>query len=98
MGRRENSHVRPEGGVRSQSLELLLLKDSEELDLGAGGEITDLIEKHRAPTGLLKPTDPSLESSCESALLVAKELAFKERLREAAQFTLTRGCPERGLA
>ena len=79
MGRREDSHVRLEGGVRSQSLKLLLLKDSEELDLSARGEVADLIEKDRAPIGLLKPADPSLEGSCESALLMSKEFAFEER-------------------
>ena len=50
----------------------MLLKDPQELGLGIGGELADLVEKDRPTVGQLEPASATSDRPGERSLLVAK--------------------------
>ena len=82
-----------DGRRSADALEAPFLQDPEELDLGRGRHIADLVEEDGAAVGLLEAADPLGDGAREGALLVAEQLAFQQRSGSAAQFTRTQGLP-----
>ena len=66
----------------SQSLEFALLEDTEELGLGGGAQLADLIEEEGSPVGQLEAAlFPGLGAG-EGTPLVAEQLGLDQRLRQ----------------
>jgi len=62
---------------KRKALDGFLLQGAQQLDLGARGEVADLIEKERSPAGLL-----AASYFAQGPALVAEERAFQEALGE----------------
>ena len=59
-------------------VELALLQDAQQLGLGLGGELADLVEEDRAAVGQLEPAGAAGDRAGEGPLLVAEQLALDE--------------------
>src|SRR5512142_2523822 len=55
VGRRADAGVGAEDLGPADALELPALEDAEQLGLGRGGQLADLVEEDRAPGGALEP-------------------------------------------
>ena len=66
------------GARAADALELALLEHAEQLGLGFGGHLADLVEEERAAVGQLEPADPPGDGAGEGALLVAEQLALDQ--------------------
>ena len=64
--------------------DLVLLQDTQQLDLRAERQIADLVEEERAPVGGLEPSGLARQRARERALLVAEQLALDQRFGEGA--------------
>ena len=69
---------------RSDRMDLALLEDAEELRLEIGRHLADLIEKHHAPLGGAENADRLPVGPGEGPLLMAEQLAFRQRRRQGA--------------
>ena len=58
-----------------------LVQYSKQLDLNRGGNVANLVEKHRTSVGLLKPARLGRDGSGKRALLEAEQLALHQILR-----------------
>src|SRR5579859_5881744 len=67
--------VRP---AAAQAFEFLFLQYTQQLGLQCQGNVTHLIQKERPFVGHFKTTDLLRDSAGESALLMAKKLAFQQ--------------------
>ena len=76
--RRDDSHVHMDRALAPQALELALLEHPQELHLGRGRKIADLVQEERAAVGLLEPSGLRLHRAGEGAPFVTEELAFQE--------------------
>src|SRR5262249_27223578 len=72
VGGGDEADVRLDRLVAADSLKALLLQDPQDLRLGQGRHVADLIEKQRATGTLLEFADPLALGAGESALLVAE--------------------------
>src|SRR5437773_12530458 len=63
----------------ADSLNLMILKDTEQRDLCFRRQIANLVEEDRAAIGGLEPAEAPLQRARERALLVAEELGGDER-------------------
>ena len=61
----DQSDIGSNGLAPSHTLELLLLQDTQELDLDFGRQLADLVQKERAVIGQLEATNPALKRSRE---------------------------------
>src|SRR5947209_489192 len=76
--RRDDAHIRALVARRADAAEATLLEEPQELDLGDGRHVADLVEKEgRAVSRLYQPALESIGPR-ESALLVAEELRLEE--------------------
>ena len=80
--RRDDSHVRHQRLVAADPLEGALAEKPQQLDLRRLVDIADLVEEQRAALGLLEPPDATLVRAGECPLLVAEQLALKQRRRQ----------------
>ena len=64
--------------VAANAVELVFLQDAEQLRLGLGGQLADLVEEDRPPIGELEPADPPGDGAGEGPLLMTEEFAFHE--------------------
>ena len=72
IGRRQHSHVGAQSFIAAQALERPLLKQAQQLALGLGSEIGDLVEEERAAVALLELADAAPVRAGQGALLVAE--------------------------
>src|SRR6266853_1002464 len=66
----------------AHALDLAILKDAEQCDLGFRRQIADFVEENRATVCGFESPQTSLQRARERALLVAKELRRDERRRD----------------
>ena len=81
VGSRDDSHVHRHGLVPAHSLELSLLKNPQQRDLGCGRKLADLIQENRAAVGRFKAPHTPLERAREGALFVPEQLGRNQRGR-----------------
>ena len=77
-----SARVGAQGLGPADALELALLNDAEDLDLGRQRQLADLVEKDRAAGRALEPAGLLAVGAGEGAALVAEELALDEPLGE----------------
>src|SRR5207302_9928999 len=65
-------------------LELALFEHAEQLRLQVFRQLADLVEKKRAPVGLLEDALTRRDRAGERTAFVAEELAFDQRRRDGA--------------
>jgi hypothetical protein len=80
VGRGDHPHVDLDGLVAADALELALLEEAEQLDLGRRREIADLVEEQGAAVRLLEAAFARARRAGERTALVAEELALEQRL------------------
>ncbi len=68
----------------SNTLELLLLQDSQQLGLHRRSQLTNLIEKQGSVIGCFELPLPHPDGAGVCALLVSEEFAFEQRLRDCS--------------
>src|SRR5580693_781511 len=73
----DETYVNLKGAVASQALELLFLKNAEELWLQFEGQIADFIEKQRAAVSRLKSSHRLSDGAREGTSLVTEEFALE---------------------
>ena len=78
IGRGHQPDIGGEGFIRADALESPLSKESQEFDLEAGVDFTDLVEKESAALGLLETPDALLVGSSKGAFFVSEKLTFEE--------------------
>jgi hypothetical protein len=76
VGRRHQAHIDAPGARTTQTLELLLLQDSQQLGLQFEREIPDLVEEQRPLVRQLKAAELLREGPGEGPPLVAEEFAL----------------------
>jgi hypothetical protein len=81
IGRRYDPHVRIDGLLASDALELALLEDAQDLDLNVLVDFAYLVEEECAFVRELEAASLARLRAGEGALLVAEELAFEETFR-----------------
>src|SRR3972149_1946799 len=81
MGSGDHPDIGLEASVGSQTLEFLVLQDSQKFNLGAGSEVSNFIQKDGTSIRFFKPAQSFLDCPCEGSFLMAEELAFKTRFR-----------------
>ncbi len=81
VGGGNNAHVDRGFDFASESAQLAIFEDAQQLGLRADRHFADLVEKQRAAFGEFKAADATLESSGESSLFVTKDFAFDQRFR-----------------
>src|SRR5579864_7937814 len=79
--RRDDANVDALFALAADRPKCPLLEDPEELRLGGGGHLGNLVEKQRAPVRQLERSLPARDGPGECALLVAEELALEQRVR-----------------
>jgi len=72
VGGGEDADVDVDGGGGADAGDLALLDDPQELDLGAGAELGELVEEDRAAAGGLEVAGAGGHRACEGAALVAE--------------------------
>ena len=82
VGGGQHAHVHVLLGARAQAAQLALLKNAQQLGLGADGHFADLVQQQRAAGGQLEAAGAPLGRAGEGALFVAEDLAFDERSQE----------------
>src|SRR6267154_5241614 len=82
VGRRQEADVHVNRVAVAHALDLVILKDAEQGDLGFRRQIADFVEENRATVGGFESPQTSLQRARERALLVAKELRRDERRRD----------------
>ena len=80
MRGRDDAHVDADGLLGAERLHLALLDGAQDLGLGGGAQVADLVEKQGAQVGEGELAPPGLGGAGEGALFVAEELALDERL------------------
>ena len=78
--RRDDAGIGVQGLSPADALELALLDDAEDLDLGRQRQLADLVEKNRASGGAFEPAGLLAVGAGECAALVAEELALDQPL------------------
>src|SRR3989442_1983470 len=68
VGGRDDPHVDRDGLAAAHRLELLLLKDAQQLDLGLQGRFPDLVQEDGGAVGQVEATDAGPHRAPESAL------------------------------
>src|SRR5207245_10030083 len=81
IGRRHDTDVGLERCRASDSLVLTLLEHAEELGLGRGRQLPDLVQEQRAAGRDLEPAALQSIRAREGAALVPEELRLDQRLR-----------------
>ena len=69
-------HAIPRRSNSAASVELALLNDAEELGLGLGGDLADLVEEDRPTIGQLEPARVPGDRPGEGSLFRAEQLAL----------------------
>jgi len=83
----------------SHALELTLLENAQEKDLGGMRDVTDFVQKDRASVGKFEPADPALMRPGEGPLLVPEQFALEDPLGEGRAIDLDKGpVPEMAVA
>ena len=82
VGRGQDTGTRLNGLVAADTLEALLLEDTEHLGLERRRHVADLVEEQRAAVALLELADAAAVSPRERPFLVAEQLAFQQALRD----------------
>ena len=80
VGRRHQPDVERDQLLAPEPAHLPLLEDAEQVDLGLGGHLADLVEEQRAALRHLEPAGLLAHRAAERPLLVAEHLALDERL------------------
>src|SRR5262249_4220798 len=78
---RNHSNVDGNRATAGDPLDLPLLQDAEECDLGVAGNLSDLIKKNRSGVRQLKAAPALLYGTSEGALLVAEQFRRDQRRR-----------------
>ena len=97
VGGGKDAYVHGQRLLASQTLKLLCLQDTKQLDLGGKGDLPYLIQKNSATVGLLEAPGFLPNSSGEGSLFMAKELAFEKSAGYAEQSITTKGLSFLGL-
>src|ERR1017187_10538797 len=82
VGGRDDAHVNRGFGLAAQAAELAVFEDAEQLGLGGGRHLADLVEQQRALLGEFEAAGAALDGPGECAFLVAEDLALDQRLRD----------------
>ena len=82
MGGEDQTGAQRDQAVAAQAVELHLLQNAQQLDLGEEAQIADLIQEERAVGGLLEIAFARAHRAGESAFLMAKELGLDQGFRE----------------
>ena len=80
VGGRDQAHVDLDRLRAAQPLELALLQDPQQLDLGRRVQVADLVQEQRAPLGELESPLLARLGAGERAPLVAEQLRLDERV------------------
>ena len=78
VGRGENAHIGPQGGVASDPGKFPRLEDSEQFALDFQGHFTDFVEEQGASVALLETALPLGHGPGESPFFMAEQFAFKQ--------------------
>src|SRR5258705_9803185 len=73
VGRCQDADVRVNRVAVAHALDLAILKNAEQCDLGFRRQVADFVEENRATVGGFESPQASLQRAGERALLVAKE-------------------------
>src|SRR4029077_21082612 len=76
---RQHAYINGDGPEPTDAFECALLEHSQERDLGFWWQLSDFIQKERAPVGRFESPDSPLNGAREGALLMAEELRGDER-------------------
>ncbi len=80
IGGGEHADVHLLLNARAQAAELALFQHAQQLGLGAGGHLADLVEQQRAALGQLEAAGAPLDRAGECAFFMAEDLALDQRL------------------
>src|SRR6202022_2605613 len=75
-----DADIHPDLALAAEAREHTVLENAEELRLQAAAHLRDLVEEQGAAIRVLEAADPPLDGAREGALLMAEDLALKERL------------------
>ncbi len=89
---RDQAHVGLDDFIAAQPLETLLLEHAQQLRLGSGRKVADLVQEQGALMGLLELADPAPVRVGEGAALVAEQLALQQRFRNGRTVDRQEGC------
>src|SRR5262249_49922528 len=81
VGRRDHAHIDLDRPRATEALELLLLKDPEELRLQLQGNLSALVEEERPAVRHFESADLLPDRAGEGTALVTEELALEETRR-----------------
>ena len=82
VGGGDDADIHREGVLTPHALELLFLKDAQNLDLHALVDLSDLVQEDRTGVGQLKAPPFASDRPGKRAFLVPKQLALQQRLGE----------------
>ena len=91
MRRGDDADVHDPQGVVADAAELVALEHAQQLHLGRGGHVADLVEEERAAVGALDQALAVGRGAGEGPAHVAEQLALDQRLGQRAQLTATKG-------
>src|SRR5204863_5673599 len=80
--RRDDANVHVDGALSSDTQELAVLEDAQQLRLRRRTHLADLVQEEAATVRQLELAELLLVRVGERALLVAEELALEQRLRD----------------
>jgi hypothetical protein len=78
VGRGDHAHINAHGPAAAYGLELVLLKNAEELNLSLPRKFPDFIQEDCSAISQLKTPEAPLDGACEGTLHVAEKLAFHQ--------------------
>src|SRR5690348_11789666 len=84
MRRGDDTHVDFDRAAAPDRLDLALLKNAQELHLGLGRELADLVEEDRPAVRELESADALLQRAGERAFDVTEKLALDEPRRNGS--------------
>src|SRR5687768_18174896 len=91
MRGQHEANVDLHGARTTEPLEGAILKQAEQLGLHQRRQLADFIQEERAAVSELHATGLARDGARESALFVAEQLAFEQRVRESAAVDLDEG-------
>src|SRR5579872_278150 len=84
VGGRDNTHINSHRSPTTHGLKLLLLENTQQLDLGIRREFSHFVQEERASIGQLKAADSTVQRTREGAFYMAKKLALDKTSRDGS--------------
>src|SRR5262245_32800196 len=84
VGRGENPNIGVDGPGSTEALELLILKNAQQLHLNSGRDLADFIQEKCSPMSQFEPTFLTSVRAGERTFFMPEKFRFEKRLREGS--------------